>query len=76
MPRMNGIEFLEAIRADQALKSSIVFVFTTSDSDEDRIKAYSHNVAGYIKKGSARKTFNKAIEMLDCYWRVIEFPEN
>ena len=35
LPRMNGIEFLEAIRIDEALKASIVFVLTTSASDED-----------------------------------------
>lgn len=30
MPRMNGLEFLEAIRADEDLKTSVVFMITTS----------------------------------------------
>ena len=74
MPRMNGIEFLEAIRIDEALKASIVFVLTTSSSDEDKMRAYNHNIAGYIYKTKAKETFMKAIEMLDHFWRVIEFP--
>ncbi len=73
---MNGIEFLEAIRNDESLKSAIVFVLTTSASDEDRMRAYNHNVAGYIQKNNAKESFLKAVEMLDHYWRVIEFPED
>ena len=75
MPRMNGIEFLETIRADDDLKASIVFVLTTSASDEDRINAYNYNIAGYLHKHKAKETFIKTIEMLDHYWKMVEFPE-
>ena len=75
MPRMNGIEFLEAIRDDQDLKKSIVFVFTTSASDEDRAKAYDKNIAGYILKNDPGRTFLESIALLDHYWKIIEFPE-
>lgn len=74
MPRMNGVEFLQAIREDQELKSSIVFVLTTSAADQDIISAYDHNIAGYIVKGNAAESFSSVINMLDCYWRVVEFP--
>jgi CheY-like chemotaxis protein len=33
MPRMNGFEFLEAIRSDDELSQTVVFVLTTSDAD-------------------------------------------
>src|SRR5262245_50977634 len=46
MPRMNGIEFLKSLRSDPALRSSIVFVLTTSNDDRDRVAAYELNVAG------------------------------
>ena len=74
MPRMNGIEFLQAIRDDEYLKASIVFVLTTSASDEDRVDAYNHNIAGYILKSKVMDSFTNALEMLDYYWKVIEFP--
>ena len=39
MPRMNGLEFLESLRADPNLTHSVVFVLTTSKSDEDILTA-------------------------------------
>ena len=74
MPRMNGIEFLQAIRADEAHNKTIAFILTTSKSDEDKMMAYDLNVAGYLVKSNVGKDFLKMIEMLDHYWRVIEFP--
>ncbi len=75
MPRMGGLEFLDELRADPALRSSIVFVMTTSTAEEDRFRAYNKNIAGYVLKSSAAHTFIEAVTMLDHYWRVIEFPE-
>jgi CheY-like chemotaxis protein len=37
LPRMTGLEFLAALRADEELKVTVVFVLTTSKNDEDRI---------------------------------------
>jgi CheY-like chemotaxis protein len=75
MPRMNGLEFLEAIRADEELKTSIVFMITTSKADEDRARAYKHNVAGYIVKQDPANTFMQAVALLEHYWKIVEFPE-
>ncbi|MBT2246866.1 response regulator [Sphingobium sp. BHU LFT2] len=74
MPRMNGIEFLEAIRADEDLKGSVVFMITTSKADEDKARAYGHNVAGYIVKQDPANTFMEAVSLLEHYWRIVEFP--
>jgi CheY-like chemotaxis protein len=75
MPRMNGLEFLEAIRADEDLRSAIVFMITTSKAEEDKARAYGHNVAGYIVKQDPANTFLQAVSMLEHYWRIVEFPE-
>jgi CheY-like chemotaxis protein len=74
MPRMNGIEFLEALRAEAELKQSIVFVLTTSNRDEDLIAAYNEQVAGYILKSRVGDNFTNLINMLDIYWNIVEFP--
>ncbi len=74
MPRMNGLEFLEAIRADDEFKSAVVFMVTTSKAEEDKARAYGHNVAGYIVKQDPAKTFMQAVSMLEHYWTVVEFP--
>lgn len=75
MPRMNGIEFLEALRSDDDLKTAVVFMITTSKAEEDKAKAYGHNVAGYIVKQDPANTFMQAVSMLEHYWKVVEFPE-
>ena len=67
MPRMNGIEFLDAIRADPALSRTIVFVLTTSDREEDKVAAYEHNVAGYILKSRAGEDFLEVVKLLRVY---------
>lgn len=74
MPRMNGIELVEALRQDHHLHSSIVFMLTTSSRDEDKVAAYDLNVAGYIVKERAGQDFQRLIDMMQCYWRVVELP--
>lgn len=74
MPRMNGIEFLQELRGDDRLCDSVVFVLTTSREEQDRVQAYRLNVAGYMVKTDAGTDFINAVEMLDHYWRVVEFP--
>jgi CheY-like chemotaxis protein len=75
MPRMNGIEFLEAIRADEDLKRSVVFMITTSKAEEDKTRAYAQHVAGYIVKQDPANTFLQAVALLEHYWKIVEFPE-
>jgi CheY-like chemotaxis protein len=74
MPRMGGVEFLKELRKDEDLKRSIVFVMTTSGSDEDKVNAYNLGVAGYILKTNPANAFLEATALLDTYWRVVEFP--
>ncbi|MFK8067008.1 MAG: response regulator [Gammaproteobacteria bacterium] len=74
MPRMDGIELITELRNDPAFNKTVVFVLTTSKSEEDKIAAYDLNVAGYLFKSSVGGDFMEVINMLDHYWRVVEFP--
>jgi len=74
MPRMNGLEFLKAMRADASLRQTVVFVLTTSALTKDRTDAYELNVAGYILKSNVGEGFSKLIRMLDFYWNLVETP--
>ena len=74
MPRMNGFEFLREIRQDPALRAAIIFVLTSSESEEDRAAAYASNIAGFIVKSDAGRGFLATIEMIEHFWRVVEFP--
>jgi CheY-like chemotaxis protein len=74
MPRMNGIEFLKALRHDAALHPTIVFVLTTSKRDEDRVAAYELNVAGFITKAKAAEDFLNLVNLIGIYDQIVEFP--
>lgn len=74
LPRMDGHEFLRALRSDPDLSDCVVFVLTTSEDEKDRLAAYRMNVAGYIVKSNAGPDFIHAVSMIDHYWRVVELP--
>lgn len=74
MPRMNGIEFLAELRRDPSLRDSIVFVFTTSAEDRDKLAAYQHCIAGYIVKSHTGDEVRTVIPMLKQYLESVEFP--
>lgn len=74
MPRMNGIEFLRELRADPALATSSVVVFTTSNEDRDKIEAYKLNVAGYLLKPVTFNSFVDLMVALNKYWTLVELP--
>jgi CheY-like chemotaxis protein len=74
MPRMNGLNFVKALRADAALKSAIAFMMTTSKHDADRYAAYELNVAGYILKQNAGADFLDFVQLIGGYVRIVEMP--
>jgi CheY-like chemotaxis protein len=74
MPRMNGLEFLRALRADPELRATPVVVLTTSNDDRDRLQSYAHNVAGYLIKPVASPAFVELMAALNAYWSRVELP--
>jgi CheY-like chemotaxis protein len=74
MPRMNGIEFLRALRADPELRTLPVVVLTTSNDERDKIDAYDLNVAGYLLKPVTFTNFVDLMSALNKYWMLVEMP--
>ena len=74
MPKMNGIEFLEALRADPELASTPVVVLTTSNDEQDKSDAYQLNVAGYMLKPVTFSSFCERMATFDNYWTLVEMP--
>ena len=72
MPRMNGVEFLTALRADPALRSIPVVVLTTSQEESDRINSFSHSVSGYMIKPVDYPQFVKTMRIIRDYWTSSE----
>ncbi len=71
MPRMNGIEFLVAVRESEKLRKAVVFVLTTSNTDKDIVSAYEQYIAGYFVKNETGKGFQKVVELLNGYWKIV-----
>jgi CheY-like chemotaxis protein len=74
MPRMNGIELLDWLRAQPHLCRSIVFAFTTSEAQQDCKAAYDRQVAGYLVKSHLGSGYSALARMLDTYTQNIHFP--
>lgn len=76
MPRMTGLEFLQAIRAhpNDEIRRTVAFVLTTSDAEADRLAAYDAHVAGYIVKTNAGESFLDLSELIKSYWKLVELP--
>lgn len=72
MPRMNGIEFLQRLRADDNLKPIPVVVLTTSAAEQDRVEASQLNVAGYLLKPVQFSEFVELMAVLNKYWMLSE----
>ncbi len=74
MPKMNGIEFLKIVKADDALKSIPVVVLSTSNEECDIAESYKLNVTGYVVKQIDYKKFVETIRTIDRYWSLSEMP--
>ena len=75
MPKMNGIEFLKIVKADEELKRIPVVVLTTSGEERDKIESFKLSVAGYIVKPTDYKKFVEAVRTLELYWTLSELPD-
>ena len=67
MPRMNGLELLETLRADPEFVGLNVFIMTTSDLESDRLKARQLAVSGYIIKPLSFDTFGEGGTSVDGF---------
>ena len=76
MPKMNGIEFLKIVKADDVLKKIPVVVLTTSEEEQDVVESFKLSVAGYMVKSVDYKKFVEVIRTIDLYWTLSELPPN
>tara|TARA_R110000868_G_scaffold225785_3_gene478078 strand:- start:1100 stop:1561 length:462 start_codon:yes stop_codon:yes gene_type:complete len=73
MPRMDGRQALQQIKADPKLKSIPVVILTTSKQEEDMIKGYDLGAASYIAKPVNFEDLVDLMKAIGNYW--VEFVE-
>jgi len=75
MPRKDGREALQEIKADPSLRHIPVVVLTTSKTEEDILRSYNIGAAGFIIKPVTFEGRVEAIKILNRYWfEIVELP--
>jgi CheY-like chemotaxis protein len=74
LPKVNGFEVLEQVRADENLKMIPVVVLTSSHEERDLVQSYKLGVNAYVVKPVDLHQFVKAVKELGVFWAVINQP--
>ena len=74
LPKLDGREVLQAIRANEATKSLPVVVLTTSAEPFDLEASYELGVNSYIQKPVDFERFVWAVKQVGLYWLVLNQP--
>lgn len=76
MPRKNGMEALEEIKADQNLRRIPIVILTTSKAEEDIIRTYDLGVNSFVVKPVTFESLVDLVKELGKYWfQIVELPE-
>ncbi len=74
LPRVDGLQVLERIRADARTRDMPVVVLTSSDEEEDRHRSYALHANSYVRKPVDFDRFQAAVRQLGFYWTVLNEP--
>jgi CheY-like chemotaxis protein len=74
LPRLDGIDVLRRLRADDRTKLVPVVVMTTSSEEQDRIDSYRLGCNSFIRKPVDFVEFSEAVRQLGMYWLLINEP--
>jgi CheY-like chemotaxis protein len=74
LPRVDGLEVLRRIRADQRTSHLTVVILTTSGEERDIRQSYELGANSYVRKPVDFIQFAQAVENLVLYWLVINQP--
>ena len=74
LPKINGLEVLQQIKADEQLKLIPVVVLTSSREEKDMVASYKLGVNAYVVKPVDFHEFVNAIKELGAFWAVINQP--
>jgi CheY-like chemotaxis protein len=74
MPKVDGIEVLEKIKANELTKTIPVVVLTSSKEHPDVERCYALGVNSYIVKPVDFDNFRKVVSELGFYWMLLNQP--
>jgi CheY-like chemotaxis protein len=71
LPKVDGLEVLEKIKADDNLKTVPVVMLTSSREEQDLVRSYQLGVNAYVVKPVEFGEFMNALKELGLFWAVI-----
>jgi len=75
LPKMDGREVLSRIKSDESLKLIPVVVLTTSQAEEDVLRAYRLSANCYVTKPVDLHQFNRIVQAIEEFWlTVVSLP--
>lgn len=74
LPKIDGLEVLRRIRADERTRLLPVVILTSSKEEQDMIKGYGYGANSYVRKPIDFNQFVEAVNQLGLYWLVLNEP--
>lgn len=74
LPKIDGLEVLQRLRADERTNLIPVVILTSSKEEMDRIDGYKLGANSYIRKPVDFTQFSEAVKHLGLYWLVLNEP--
>jgi CheY-like chemotaxis protein len=74
LPKLNGLDVLQRLRADPRTRLIPTVILTSSSEDEDMLKSYRHGANSYVRKPVEFGAFASAVSQLGVYWMLINQP--
>jgi two-component system, response regulator len=74
MPKVDGLEVLQTIKADDRTKMIPVVILTSSKEDRDIVESYELGVNSYVSKPVEFDEFTEAVSTLGLYWMLLNNP--
>ena len=74
LPRIDGLEVLRRLRADEKTKLLPVIILTSSNEQKDIISSYGLGANSFVRKPVKFNEFAEAVRLLGLYWLVLNQP--
>jgi CheY-like chemotaxis protein len=74
LPKVDGLEVLKALRADERTRHVPVVVLTSSVEEQDLIRSYGLGANSYVRKPVDFAEFIEAVRQLGLYWLILNHP--